>query len=505
MDSINFKQARVNLLAGVCNKIILMLVPFATRAMFIHFLSIELLGVSSLFTSILQILNIAELGVGSAITYFMYQPIVEKDTLKVCKLLNFYKRVYMRIGVVTIVIGIAIMPFLDTLILGEIPNGINLQLVFMLYVINTCIGYFFYAYKTSLLYALQQVNKIDNINTVLVFIFMLFEIISLTYFKNFYMYITVSIIKNISNNLCCAWVAKKNYPEFKCEGDLDKETYRGILRQVKGLLISNVCAVSRNSLDSICISMFLGLAMITHYTNYYMILNLCIGLLSIIQRAMQPAVGQSIAKDSKEKNYHDMMNANFLYMTLSGWVSVSMLCLFQPFMEIWMGKEMLFPMKTVFILVLYFYVLTMGNIRTMYVQGAGLWWEGKFRAILEAITNITLNFVLGYYWGINGIILATLLSLFIINFCYGSSIVFRHYFKGFSLKNFYIANIKYTITTCIVGGITYIMTNRVEGADFSGFLVRAFICIIVPWALYFIIYMNTKEAKNSVKWLKESF
>lgn len=505
MKRTNFEQAKVNLLAGTCNKIILMLLPFITRTIFIYYLGAELLGVKSLFTSILQILNITELGVGSAITYFMYQPIVEKDVPKVCMLLNFYKTIYRKIGIATLSIGLILLPFLNIIISGEIPPGINLQIVFILYVINSCVGYFFYAYNTSLLYALQQVNKIDNINTILALLFTGVEILAIAYFNNVYIYIIASIIKNICNNICCSVITNKTYPEYKCEGVIDVETYRGIVKQVKGLLITNICTVSRNSLDSICISMFLGLTAITYYTNYYMIFTVCIGLISIIHRALQPTIGQSIVENSVEKNYIDMMNFNFLYMTLSGWISISMISLFQPFMTIWMGEEMLFPMKTVFILVLYFYVLTMGNIRMMYAEGAGLWWENKIRAIVEAITNIVLNFTLGYYWGINGIILATLISLFFINFCYGSSIVFKSYFKGFKIKDYYLSNLKYIIVTFFVGTITYLLTNNIVLTNYLTFIFRGAVCVTLPWLLYFIIYRHTSDYTKLMGWYEANF
>ena len=168
-----------------------------------------------------------------------------------------------------------------------------------------------------------------------------------------------------------------------------------IKEKVGGLLINNICAVSRNSLDSIFISMFLGLTEIAIYNNYLYIMNSVIGVISIITGSVIAGAGNSVASDSAEKNHHDMMRMNFGYMWLSGWCTVCLACLYQPFVRIWAGSGMLMQGNCVALLCVYFYILKMGDIRSVYVQAKGIWWETRFRALAEAAANIILNYFLG--------------------------------------------------------------------------------------------------------------
>ena len=520
------KNAKRNIGYGLINKVISLILPFVTRTVVIKTLGAEYLGLDSLFVSILQVLNITELGVSSAIVFSMYRPIVEDDDETVCALLNLYRKIYRYIGFVILIIGLMLCPFLPCMINqnptvgGGIPKGINLYVIYIIYLVNTVIGYLLFAYKTAIPNAIQRMDIVTNVNTITTVITKFFQIFILLLIGKidgqrsiaYYLYLLILPLCTLLNNIIISMLVSRYYPQYICCGKVSDKIKDDIKIKVVGLVINKVCATTRNALDSICISAFLGLTLTTMYNNYFYIINAITGVILIITSSILAGVGNSVVTDSRDKNYSDMRKMNFLYMWLSGWCTISMLVLFQPFMELWVGKQLMFPFGVVVCFCIYFYVLKMGDIRAVFSDAAGLWWENRYRAVAESIANIVLNIVLVQIWGIYGIIIATLISLFVINFGFGSQIVFKHYFKNGKLWQYYVDHGRYLIVTIAISLITIgtckILNELIgiEGWMQGGgnatqtLMINAIVCMIVPNFLYFVIYKHTVVYLNSMSW-----
>lgn len=491
-----------NIKAGVLNKVITLLLPFIARTVLIKVLGSEYAGLSSLFVAILQVLNLAELGIGTAITFSLYKPAAEEDTVTIRATMNLYKKIYRIIGVVVLIIGFALMPFLSYMIEGEVPGDINLYVLYLLYLLNASLTYFLFAYKTILLEVHQKNNVISNINTVLFLFQFAYQMVVLVCFKNYYLYIAIMPFITVANNVIGAYYARKIYPQYYCKGKLPKGRRREIRKRVYGLMIQRLCATTRNSLDSIFISAYLGLNMVAIYNNYYMISNAITGFLIVLTTAMTASVGNSVATESVDKNYDDMNKINFLYMLVSGICTICLLCLYQPFMESWLGNSFLLGMVPVVLLCLYFYVLKMGDVLSAYTQGAGLWWEGRYRAVAEALLNIILNAVLGKIMGVTGIILGTLISLVLVNFFYGTTIIFKYYFKKNSIMRYFRRHLIYFIVTCFVALICYFVTSNIPLDGYFGVLLKGVICLLISVVTLLAIYYKigyTKEVKPVIR------
>jgi len=491
------KNALRNISAGVINKIIMLLFPFILRTVMIKTLGSEYLGLNSLFTSILQVLNLAELGFSSAVVYSMYKPLSIGDDKTICALMRLYRKIYRIIGLSIIICGLCLLPFLKYLISGSYPSDINIYLLFILYLINTSITYFVFAYKCVLLTANQRSDITSNVLTITSIIQYVFQIIILVYLKNYYLYIIVNILTNILNNIIIAIITNKKYPQYFCAGEIDNDLKLNIRKKVGGLLVQKICATTRNSFDSIFISAFLGLNMVTMYNNYYTIMAACLSVLVIISDAILAGVGDSIVTETKQKNYNDMCKFNFIYMWISGFVTICLACLYQPFMKIWMGDRFLLPNYIVILICIYFYILKMGDIRSTYSSGSGLWWEGRYRAIFESIANLVLNFILGKLFGLPGIILATIISLFTFNFIYSSKILFKHYFTNISAADYFKRNAFYAFVTIINCIIVYSICYYVNIGGIFGFCLKFLICLLVANVIYFLCYYKTKSFKLS--------
>lgn len=500
------KNSVRNMWWGILNKVITLLCPFVVRTTMIYTLGSQYLGLSSLFTSILQVLSLAELGFASAIVYSMYEPIAHDDSDTICALMKLYKKIYRIIGVVVLTIGLLIIPVLKYIVNVETVPGVNVYALYLIYLFNSVISYFLFAYKNCLLNAHQRLDVISNVTSVFYLIMYLTQIVGLIFLKNYYVYVLIIPITTMLINVVNAYYASKLFPQYTCKGELSGDKISSIKKQVVGLMMNKVCQVSRNSLDSIVISAFLGLTMVAIYNNYYYIISAITGFMVIISSSILAGVGNSISVESQEKNHHDMSNFLFLYMWIAGWFTCCLASLYQPFMVLWVGEELVLPNYVMCLFCVYFFCLHMGVIRGVYYDAAGLWWYGKYRAFSEAILNIVLNVILGKLLGVTGIILATLISLILINYIYGSHLLFKYYFTEYKVSGYFKENGVYMVVTLVVAYITYKICNfvpfGVSGIQRLLFLVvRGVICVLLPNVLYFVAYRKSAQFQYTRQWV----
>ena len=191
---------------------------------------------------------------------------------------------------------------------------------------------------------------------------------------------------------------------------------------------------------------------------------------------------------------------NFVYMWISGWFTACLLCLYQPFMRVWAGSEMLLPMSSVVLLCAYFYTLKMGDVRHVCSSASGLWWQNRYRALAEAVANIVLNYVLGKYYGINGIIAATLISLFFIGFGYGSLIIYQYYFTEQKPSVYYAFHASFAMATVITCAMCWLVCSYIPDT-LLGFVGRVFICIFIPNIILYLLFNRTEMYHDTMLWL----
>lgn len=498
------KNAIRNMIFGLINKIVVVFLPFLIRSSIIREFGADYLGLSSLFSSVLQLLSLTELGLGTAIIYSMYKPVAENDEKTLSAILLFYKKIYSVIGLIILCIGLILIPFLPSLINGEVPNSVNLLYLYLFYLGNTTVSYFLYAYKSSLITAYQRSDITSNINTIVHILVYSLQFVMIYVFHNYYAYTAMLIVGTVVNNLSVNFCVNKLFPHIKPVGKLDAETKSIIITKTKGLFIDRLCHVSRNAFDSIFLSAFLGLIITAQYSNYYYIMNSVIGFLIVITSSIQAGVGNSIATESVEKNYNDILKFNFIFMWICGICVTCLACLFQPFTEMFFGKDMLFPYEIVILLCIYFFSYEMGDICAVYSSAAGLWWENRYRLITEAILNIILNYALGKIFGVFGIILATVITLFLINNIWLSIIVFKYYFKGFSLKRYNQYNAYYAAISCLSCGVSYYVCESVfKAISLVSLFGRAGICLLISNVLFFLFYYKLPVFTAANQFVKE--
>lgn len=486
------KNATKNIIFGLILKLYQILVPFAIRTVMIKFLGIEYLGLNSLFTSILQVLNLAELGIGSAMVFSMYKPIAIDDNEKICALMNLYKLYYRIIGLIVLIIGLVICPFVPYLIKGELPAGMNVYVLYLLNLLATVFSYWLFAYKNSILQAHQRQDVISKVTLTVNTIQYILQIIAICLFRNYYLYVVLLLLAQIVINIYTAYKSNKLYPNFRAEGKLAKSEIKEINQRVKDLFTAKLGSVIINSADSIVISAFLGLTVLAVYQNYYYIITAIIGFVSVIFTACTAGIGNSLIIETKEKNYADLKKFTFIIVWISGFCSACLICLYQTFMQIWVGKDLLLNFSCVVCLVVYYYIYEINSLLNLYKDSAGIWHADRFRPLIVAISNLILNVILVNFIGLYGVLLSTVLTMLIIGMPWLIhnlfSEVFKCEFKGYVLKL-----LKYTIAIIIIIAICYILTNFVKGVSISTLMLKGIICTVIFNLLFIMIYKNSNE------------
>lgn len=495
-------NASRNLIWGGINKIILLICPFILRTIFIYTIGLEYLGINSLFTSVLQILSLAELGFGSAVVYSLYEPLANKDTRLVCHLMGFLRKVYRIIGISIFIIGLGLTFCLDKIIKGSVLSNINLYYVYYIFLINTVISYLFAGYKACLLTANQRddiKSKVFIISTLVQYILQGSILIIL---KNYYLYLIILPITTLVVNILNSLFVKKYFPDYVARKGLPKELIKPLYQQIAGLFISRISGVSRNAVVNILISAYVGLIPLAMYTNYLYVQSSVHSVLTIVGVSILAGIGNSIVLESETKNYKDFINFNFLYMWIVGWIFCCLIVLFQPFIKLWLGRDALLAFPTVVLICLTFYFTGAGDIRNTYVNATGIWWKNKWRSIFEGILNVVLGIFLIKIYKIMGVILAVLITTILFNFWIGTSVLYRAYFKSFKIKDFILRQSIYFLITIIGTSITYLCCYYIQNEDIVAFIFRLVICLIVPNLIYLLFYSKLPEFKAMIVILK---
>lgn len=493
------KNAKRNMIVGWLQSMLAMLLPFITRTAMIYALGVEYLGLNSLFASVISVLNLAELGVGSAMVFSMYKPIAENDEKKICALMNLYKIYYRIIGLIIAVMGIILLPVIPNLISGEIPSDINIYILYLLNLASTVFTYWLFGYKNCLFSAHQR-NDIYSIISIFISVITLTcQMWALFVAKNYYIYLIIAIITGIINNIVVAVVATKMYPNYRAHGKLDKTESKLINKRVADLFTAKLGAIVINSSDTIVISAFLGLSILAVFQNYYYIMTSVRGFITIIFTSCMAGIGNSLVTESKQKNFYDMKKFTFIISWIGGFCSVCFLCLYQPFMHIWMGPELTLEYNVVICIVVQFYIMEINQLLNLYKDAAGLWHQDRFRPLITAVVNLILNLILVQYWGLYGIMISTIFAAVIVGMPWLLHNLFTELFNRKLLLPFLKDLLFYAITTIGVCVVTGIGCSFIKLNDISTIIIRLLVCCFGSNFLFLCAYSRKKEFLDVLK------
>lgn len=483
-----------NAIFGMSTQIINIILGFINRSVFIHFLTIDYLGISGVFTNLLTMLSLAELGVASSMVYSLYKPLANKDKDVLQGLMKLYANIYRTIAIIILIIGIIIIPYLPLIVDKDI-NIDNLNLIYILYLLNTVLSYLF-SYKKSLISAdqkeyinLKYRNRFNILRSLLQMTFLYLT-------SNFIIYLLIQIVCTFMENLFISIKANKLYPFLKSKDkiELPYEIKKELSTNVKSTMIYKISGVMLDSTDNLIISSIVGLKWVGLLANYNLIISSVNMLMSVIFNSVTASVGNFIAKESKEKQEGLFYVLFMISFCMYGFSSICLITLTNPFIKIWLGNEFLFDIKTLIIIVINFYIIGMQSTVWMYRSTMGLYRYGKWRPIISAILNIFISVFLGNRIGLIGVLLGTSIVRVLTNVWYDPIVIFRYGFGKSSTKYYYVY-LKYLLMLIGLTTIVYTLNIQIDKTFGFSFMTMTIFNILISIVMFIIILYRTKEFK----------
>lgn len=488
---------------GVGSQIISILMGFFTRWMFIALLGKEYLGVSGLFTNVLSLLSLANLGFDTAIIYSLYKPLADGDVVSVKGYMHVYKRVYRVVGATVFVLGCILMPFLPHLIKGTVTIPENIYTIYLLFLFQSASSYFF-SYKQSLLTASQQNRVISLYHSIFMVLRNIGEMAVLFFFHAYIPTLICIIVFQLAENAWIARVTDKRFPFLtdSSAGEISVDQKQALKENVKSLFLYKISGTIISSTDNILISKFQGLASVGLYSNYVYIVDVIRTFLSYIFYSMTASIGNYNATESKDANEKMFYNLLFASFWLYGFTGICLGVLLNPFISLWIGEDYLLPSWTVFIIIVNYYTAGVQYASTTYREVTGLFKVGKYRPLIAALINLVVSIILAYPLGISGILLGTIISRVCVYFWFDPYIIHKKLFNR-KLKYYFVTYMLYALISLGVGAICLIICNSIPAFhQWIAFLVKTLICAVFPNVSFFILFKKRVEFQAILGYMK---
>ena len=488
---------------GIVFRLIQIIFPLIIRTIFIYTLGVEYLGLNSLFTAILQVLNLAELGVSSALVFSMYRPIVVNDTKKMCQLLNLYKLYYRLIGFVVLLIGLFLVPFLPHLISGTIPDDINIYILYAMNLASTVLSYWLFAYRNSL-FAAHQRNDIVSIISIFVNSCMYgMQIVSLLAFGNYYLYLSLTIVGQISINIITAIVSKRFYPDYTPSGKLPLDERKDINKKVRDLFTAKVGSVINNSADSIVISAILGLEVLAIYQNYYYIISAIMAMFAIFFNACTAGIGNSLIVNDSTQNRRLLYNINHIVFFAINFGCTCFVCMCQPFMRIWVGEKYALDFPFVILFALYLFAEEAPRTLIVFKDAGGIWKHDRYRPLISAGVNLSLNIALTPIIGLYGIIISTLIAMLFVSFPWAIMNINKRLF-AINIRKYLSRLALYIVAICVSSLLAYFICSNIHITSMKiTLIIRGIIASIISPVVFLLFFCKSEETSYLLHSVKE--
>lgn len=481
-----------NSVYGVTSQVVIVLISFVTRKIFTVYLGADYLGLNGLFSNVISILSLTELGFGTAALYSLYKPLEQHDERKISALMSLYERIYHIMFAVVLILGLLLMPFIPYFI-KDMPDIKGLYFIYFLFVLNSAISYLF-AYKRSLLFADQKNYKITKQTTLFKVILAVSQALVLVVTGNYFLYLIVMIVVGFLENLSIARIVDREYPylkEYRKE-KVDKSTKHELMVNTRALMMHKIGTIAVFQTDNLIMSAFINLATVGIYSNYTLITNQLHTFILSITDGLKASLGSYNASETRENRLQFFYKLNFLFHIIYSFCTTTLFCLLNPFITMVFGKEYTFTENVVLLIVAYFYLRGMRGSYTMIKEVSGIFDQDKYKALFEAVVNVVTSIYLAKRMGIAGVLLGTIITTLTIPYIIEVHVTFKYAFATGSWA-YYKVFLKNLLVTAIATAVTYFVCSVLPGNMFVNFILRAAVCVILPNLFNIICYYNTAE------------
>lgn len=503
MKKSRIKNTALNSIIGIINYLLIIIASFVVRKIFAEKLGAEFLGLSSLFTSVITFLSLTELGIGTAMVFFLYKPINEQDHATIRKYMSFYKKAYILISCIILILGIAIA-FVIPLFAETSIEQQKVVVYFLLYVVNSSISYLF-AYKKSILYADQNSKVVVMIHGSTKLLSNIIQVILLIFTGSFLLYIISMIVFTALDNIVCSMYVNRHYAFIKDKiiAKLSPSEKKLFFAKVFPVFLQNLCSTIVVSSDSIIASAFLGVTLVGLYSNYTLITQTLKTLYSQVFSAFTNSFGNLAVQEDKAKCLSVYERTMFVAFIITCFCCSCFIGLIQPFITIVFGESFVLPIEIGIAICCNYYFISM-NVPAVSVQNAiGLHKKDTWVMIVQALFNIVLSIVLGKYIGLIGIILATVMSTVLCPFISKEYVIYKHFFHAPVYKQF-LRQLGYFLFTVAICGLSYLIFNIIiSKIAIWVFILQLLGVVVLSLGILIITFWKTKHFKYFIGMLKQ--
>lgn len=492
------KLAAKNITFGYVGQLCTALMSFILRTIFIHRLAETLLGVNALYSNILSLLSMAELGIGTALNFSLYAPVAKGDTEKVKSYMQMYRKAYHTIAIVVAVIGLSLVPFLKYLAKnsGDVAQS-DLRFYYLIFLFNT-VSTYFVSYKYSLVNAEQKNYIQTNINTITKIVTVFFQILILLIIPNFYLYLLTDAAVQLIQKIFVNSYLNKLYPYLtdKDITPLTKDEHDEVWKKTRALVMHKVGDVARLQTDTLIISSFIEVKAAGHVDNYTMVTGTIANFVNIIFNSVISGFGNLIATESKEKQFKSFKIYRFFASWVYGFSACGFFILLQPLIYLWIvkkyGPEWMLSTFAVYLFLTDYYFKGDRIVLSNFKTAAGVFEQDKYLAIIQGVVNLVISIVLVQKIGLAGIYIGTVVSGLIANIT-KPIIIYKVCFNR-SAASYFIDSLKYIITeVAIIGLLYFIGTFIMKDVTIISFGIMIIIVTVIFNGIFWIIFHNTEE------------
>lgn len=494
MEASRTKKSLKNVIFTLGSYFIILILQLINRTLFVHYLPVEYLGINGLFSNILSLLSLTELGIGTAMTYALYAPLRNNDKKEILSIMQLYKKMYSWIGIIVFCMGIILTPFLNIFISGR-PDYITwpeLRLYFIIYVINTSVSYFA-AYKRSLLICDQKQYVTSVVGAISKICLTLGQIIIFITTRSYLIYIIAMIFATLGENIVLTVIANRDYPYLrdKKKYPISKKVADELKKNIYAMIFHRVGDVVINASDNIIITRFASLMYTGLYSNYLVIINAVRNVLNQIFSAVTASVGNLIAGNSKERDFAVFQKMLFINYAFYSFCALALTALSNDFVTIWLGKKYTLSMVTVVIVCLSFYFTGMEKTVRVFRDAAGVFYYDRYKPIVESLVNIAVSIPLTIRFQIAGAIGGTIISCLTVSFWVEGYVLFKHHFHR-KVRGYFVVQLKYFLIYALMLGLVELTFSRISVAGIPGLLLKAVI-LAAEYILVMLVFFSRSE------------
>ena len=472
-----------------------MLLSFISRMVFIRCLSAAYLGVNGLFTDVLSILNFAELGIGTAMVFSMYEPAARNDEQKLARLMNLYKWMYRAVAASVLLFGLVLLPFLPYLI--KDGEGIeHITLIYMMYVLSSACSYLL-NYKSSIYQAYQKSYICTGWTLVCECIRTVVQIVALLLTGNFILYLAIQLVVQFIPNIIISHMADKEFPYLKeCRELPEKEERNGILKNIGAMSMHKLATVIVRNTDSLLMSSFVGLLSVGIYSNYKLILSGIDNLLNKFSNAFAGSLGNLGAIEDETRVYSIYRELDLLFFVIYAYWTAGLFALFNAFITLCFGAEYCFSTATVAVLVTEFYISGQRKVNLLFREAKGLFWYDRYKPLFESAINLAASLLLVQKFGVAGILGGTIISTVTTCLWMEPYILMRYGIREDwqgKLKDYFVRYAERAAVVAVLAAVSYGWVSFCPAKNIGWFLLDGVLYTLLFGAVMVVLHRNTPE------------